>query len=375
MARLLHHSRCWYPVPVPVPQSDVAILIPTYRQRHLVVRAIDSALATGAGEIIVSDDQSGDGTWEVLLGYHDPRLRIVQQSSNLGLWRNHLALLRMASRPWIKFIQQDDWLSPDGLGALAAQADDRVSVVSALHSFHDLETGRTWAGPDLDAPCRWTSDAYMERLLVVGNELGRPSANLYRADVLERSEEAWNNDLSADLVANVMAASRGDVVLLPQGMWYTGEHSGQDSHTQSFRLVMDRIGNSHAYLVGSDDARVRHFASVYCFAMAISSIRGALGALRRGRPLYARYPADCVRLLWDSAPRKVTDIRLSGRCIRWQHKKREIRLLNDDSTVRVTTKYSNEHVSLPRSAHEARIRRPIDNLPDLTAETAQVESG
>ena len=332
-------------VPYPtmsVRQSDVAILIPTYRQKHLAVRAIDSALATEAGEIIVSDDHSGDGTWDVLCRYDDPRLRIVQQTSNLGLWRNHLALLRMASRPWIKFIQQDDWLSPGALGVLVDHADEMVSVVSALDSFYDLETGRAWVGTQLEAPRRWKSDAYMARLLIVGNELGRPSATLFRAEVLDYAEEAWRNDISADLVANVIAASRGDVVLLPQGLWYTGEHPGQDTHTQSFRLVVTRIRNSHAYLAKADDTRVRRFASVFSFAAGVGSIRIALGAIRRGQPVYARYPLDLVRLLRDSAPRDAADARMSGRYLRYAYVNPDRRALIEKAMKPICTNPSGE---------------------------------
>jgi hypothetical protein len=42
---------------VAIPQADISIIIPTYRYRDKVVRAVLSALASGAGEIIVVDDQ------------------------------------------------------------------------------------------------------------------------------------------------------------------------------------------------------------------------------------------------------------------------------------------------------------------------------
>jgi glycosyltransferase involved in cell wall biosynthesis len=334
---------CCYVARVAVSESDVAILIPAYRQAHLAAWALESALATDAGEIIVSDDRSADGTQEVLSHYRDPRLRIVEQASTVGLWRNHLALLQMTRRPWIKFLQQDDRLLPGGLAALVRQADHGVGVVSSLPRSEDLETKRTWGGPHLTAPVRWTSDAYMERLLIVGNELGRPSATLFRSDVLERSPIAWENDMSADLVANVLAASRGSVVLIPSGAWCTGEHPGQDIRTQGFRLMMKRICRSQAYLANSDDARVRRFASVFFFAESLWSVRAAFGALRRGRPLYATYPLDLAHLLQRTAPQKAADASISLRCLRWTYAKREGRPLEMDPapTLRIATTKGN----------------------------------
>ena len=66
-----------------------------------------SALSTGAGEVIVSDDASDDDTVEALRRIVDPRLLIVVQPRRLSLWPNHRAALLLATRPWIKFLQDD----------------------------------------------------------------------------------------------------------------------------------------------------------------------------------------------------------------------------------------------------------------------------
>lgn len=299
-----------------IKESDVSILIPTYRQPALVTRALESALATGAGEIIVSDDRSGDDTQTTLARYRDPRLIVVEQPVNLGLWRNHLALLQMSGRPWVKFLQHDDWLLPGGLWALASNVDDGVSVVGSLYLCENLQTGRTWRGYELQGPVRWSSDEYMERLCTVGNELGRPSGTLFRSSVLERSPDAWRNNMSCDLVANVLAASRGDVVLIPSGAWCTGEHIGQDTQTQSFHGMMERIYETQAYLATRPDARIDRFASTWFLAKSLWTSRAALGAIRRGRPLYGRYLVDLVSLLKATRPQSPADLILSIKALR-----------------------------------------------------------
>src|SRR4051794_19839314 len=112
-----------------LPESDVSILIPSYRRPAMTRKAVELALMTGAGEILVSDDASGDGTVEALADLRDFRLRIVTQPKNLGLWPNHLALLRMATRPWAKFLQNDDWLEVGGLARMVEEIGPQTSVV------------------------------------------------------------------------------------------------------------------------------------------------------------------------------------------------------------------------------------------------------
>ncbi len=73
-------------------ESDISILIPTYNPGSYFRSTIQSALSTSAGEIIVSiDDSTNHPAHEYLDGFSDNRLKIVRQSRQLGLWKNHLA--------------------------------------------------------------------------------------------------------------------------------------------------------------------------------------------------------------------------------------------------------------------------------------------
>ena len=62
-----------------VDEADVSVLIPTYRRGSCIESTVRSALSTGAGEVIVSDDASDDDTVEALRRIVDPRLLIVVQ--------------------------------------------------------------------------------------------------------------------------------------------------------------------------------------------------------------------------------------------------------------------------------------------------------
>ncbi|MFT5511185.1 MAG: glycosyltransferase involved in cell wall biosynthesis, partial [Hyphomicrobiaceae bacterium] len=141
---------------MPIEQTDISVLIPTYRYRDKVVRAVESALASDAGEIVVVDDCGRDGTIERLAAYSDPRLRIYENAYNMGLWENHLQALGMATRPWIKFIQADDYLLPGGLMAFADGAGDGVTVVFGVPTVRDDVTAELSYFHWLERPRRVT---------------------------------------------------------------------------------------------------------------------------------------------------------------------------------------------------------------------------
>jgi glycosyltransferase involved in cell wall biosynthesis len=283
-----------------VSESDVSILIPSYRRPEMTLRALQSACQTGAGEIIVSDDASGDGTVEAIRTVRDDRLQVVIQPRNLGLWKNHLALLKMASRPWIKFIQNDDRIEPGGLATLVSHADDKTTLVGALGIYENSVTGEKRSMFSLAAPRRWTSDEYMVHALRVNNELGTPSDVLYRRETMDFSDDTWQNDRSMDLVCNILAASRGEVVLLPPGPIVTLDHPGRDSHVAGLDLWFKRLISSLRFFHAQPDPRIRRFARVLGVSEAIGSTTMLLGLLRRGKFSQVTYPVYFARVMMMS---------------------------------------------------------------------------
>lgn len=279
-------------------ENDVAILIPTYQRADMIGDALRSALATGAGEIIVSDNCSNDGTKEIISQYKDPRLRIIYQRENLGLWRNHLSLIQNTNKPWIKFLHSDDRISSDGLRTMCKVVSEKTSVVSALPLYEKLSTGEKEIEFFLsDARC-WTSDEYMKRLLIVGNELGTPSATLINSKFIERKPKAWQNDLSCDLIANVIVASRGDVVLLPPGPIIVGCHDGRDIVKSSFELSVKRLRNTIIYLNSQDDVRIKKFSAIFAFVYGFGNFRSMIGLIRRRRKFwYSEFIKDIYNII------------------------------------------------------------------------------
>lgn len=97
-------------------QPTVSILIPVYNRKGLIGPCIESALAQTFKEIevVVCDNRSTDGTWEVLQEFaaRDPRVRVFQNPENVGPVRNWARCAQEARAPYSKILFSDDLLLP-----------------------------------------------------------------------------------------------------------------------------------------------------------------------------------------------------------------------------------------------------------------------
>lgn len=98
----------------------VSVIIPSYNRAGTIGRAMDSVLAQSYRnlELIVVDDGSSDGTVEIVNGYNDRRVKLIEMAVNSGpsVARNTGA--EAASGEYLAFQDSDDeWLH----GKLAKQ--------------------------------------------------------------------------------------------------------------------------------------------------------------------------------------------------------------------------------------------------------------
>lgn len=98
----------------------VSIGIPTRNRRKYLSMAIDSVLRQNYSniELIVSDNQSEDDTWEYLSTLTDSRVKLLRQEHNLGMVGNCNATLFAASGEYFLLLSDDDLLNSNCIGAL-----------------------------------------------------------------------------------------------------------------------------------------------------------------------------------------------------------------------------------------------------------------
>ncbi len=119
----------------------ISVLIPVYNGERYLAECLDSVLMQDFPdmEILVSDDNSNDGSRELIAEYsaRDPRIRWWKNSRRVGLTANSNICLRAATGEYIKFVHQDDkLLSPSALRKYIAVLDANPTVVLASSRYH-----------------------------------------------------------------------------------------------------------------------------------------------------------------------------------------------------------------------------------------------
>ena len=239
------------------------IAVPVYnREEELNRRAIDSALAQDVLdlEILVVDDCSTDGTWEVLQTYTDSRLSLVRNECNLGLFGNFNRCLSLAQGEYLRILCTDDTLVPGCLRReiQIMEEHQNVSLLSTRSRLVD-KTGRGLGeGANLLDPGIYRGAQAIPALLwalahYALNALNLPSGVLLRR---EAALQAGQFDTTLRMVGDVDYYLRvlgyGDLAVLAQVGCEVTMHQG----TESVRVAADGVRDSE-FLVVIERYRVR----------------------------------------------------------------------------------------------------------------------
>lgn len=132
-------------------RPKVSACLLTYNHRHLIEATLRSALdqTYPSFELIVSDDCSTDGTYEVCreLARTEPRLRVVSTPENLGMAGNANFVVSQVHGDYIALLHHDDLYSPRLLEAWATVLDRNPSVGFVSNGYRDQDTGRLYRHP------------------------------------------------------------------------------------------------------------------------------------------------------------------------------------------------------------------------------------
>jgi glycosyltransferase involved in cell wall biosynthesis len=156
--------------------TSVSVVIPCFNQGRFLAAAIESVAAQTFApiETVVVDDGSTDDTAAVAARYDVVCIR--QENRGLGAARN--AGLRQSTGEALVFLDADDLLAPDAIGAGVACLASRADLAFVYGSPRLLGA----ADPD-DVPPPVEADFY--RHLLARNFITMPGLVLHRRDVLE----------------------------------------------------------------------------------------------------------------------------------------------------------------------------------------------
>ena len=117
----------------------VSVLMPAYNHEAYVRAAVESVLGQAYPELelIVIDDASQDGTWEVLQSLKDARLRLKRHEANQGAHATLNEALGMAQGEYVAIINSDDVFATNRIDRMLAEAG--ASGKREVFAFTDVD--------------------------------------------------------------------------------------------------------------------------------------------------------------------------------------------------------------------------------------------
>jgi glycosyltransferase involved in cell wall biosynthesis len=204
----------------------LAVVVACYNYKSYVERAIRSVLDQGRDdcELVVVDDGSTDGSWEVICGTGAPAFKV----ENGGARRACLFGLDKTTAPFILFLDADDELKPGALGSIIDRLDPSVAKLQFPLTRIDADGNViSSAFPSLEA--FRARDTIARQVLKSGVYKSPPtSGNIFRRDLCELLREA-DYDKFVDGAILFVAPFLGDIVSVAEELGCYRIHGRNDS--------------------------------------------------------------------------------------------------------------------------------------------------
>jgi glycosyltransferase involved in cell wall biosynthesis len=183
----------------------VSVVIPCYNAAPFVAETLESVLAQTHPdvEIVVVDDGSSDGSWEVVAPYAD-RILALRLERNRGGSHARNRGAELATGSFLMFLDADDVLEPDTLACLVAALGDTRDATAICRWVRLKERGDQWITVPSEVPLldpagdplrQWLSGRWVP-----------PCAVLWRRGVYDRTG-GWDEDISYNDDGDLMLRS------------------------------------------------------------------------------------------------------------------------------------------------------------------------
>lgn len=248
----------------------VSICIPCYNNVSEVERLLVSIHKQNYTdyEVNISDDSTNEETADLVgrviteWNWQD-KLHYIHNVKPLGHIYNWNAAIKMATGQYIKIMFSDDWFTDErSLGIFVNMLEEHPEASFAFSgSMQVLLDGQTidqvkhlskQATEHGEAYARYAEDAFIERLhrnyklFFLGNQIGAPSAGIYRRGeqlVLFDEQSNWASDMF--LYFDLLQANH-EFAYTKEPLISIGMHTNQ--YTESFTERDMRIYNDYRYL-------------------------------------------------------------------------------------------------------------------------------
>jgi glycosyltransferase involved in cell wall biosynthesis len=121
-----------------------SIIIPTYNHAHFIGRCLDSVLQQTYQnwEAIVVNNFSEDNTIEMVEGYNDPRIRLINNANGGVIAVSRNKGISEAKGDWVCFLDSDDWWYPNKLEVSLPYLNDCDLIYHNLDKYYSVDKAK-----------------------------------------------------------------------------------------------------------------------------------------------------------------------------------------------------------------------------------------
>jgi len=232
--------------------KGISVLIPTYNRPNLLRRALISVLNQTRlpDEIIISDDnpdsEDNYNSIEDILKNYSGLVRYEKNRVRLGVVGNYLKLLQKAKYSYIKFLADDDWLSPEALELMEKVLDtyDDVSLVTSVRLPVDIDgeliQGLEATKPLCEKDCILDGKKIINKSLIdLYNYVGEFSAYMFRKEFIDVNPFSFSGldfRANADWFLWMYLLSKGNLFYIAKPLVFFTIHTVQDQYNLNTML-------------------------------------------------------------------------------------------------------------------------------------------
>lgn len=255
--------------------ASISILLPVLNGRSYLDDALDTLLSQSFTdfEVIICDDGSSDGSYEILERFasEDKRIKLVKNNRKLGLFGNYNRCLEKAQGEYIKPFAQDDLLHPEILSRSfeVLEENPTVSLVSVgrrlISADGELIDDRNLpkSSDIVEAEVPHTGSTVIQKCLFpLINYLGEPSSVMFR-----QSAKGVGFDQNFYHIGDIEYWMRilleGDYYFIPEDLCYFRNHQKSASVANSLQLLsavdIVRLSKKFGWIIESCDYTEEEF--------------------------------------------------------------------------------------------------------------------
>ena len=199
----------------------VTIAIPLFNKERYIAQTLASALGQSYRdiEVLVVDNCSTDASVDIVEANHDDRIRLVRQSTNIGMVGNFNSAIEHSRGEFVKLLCADDLLAPESVAKQVAALDAAGPKASLAVSQHDLISARgrrLIRGTGVPGMSGYYSGPETVRLIrdAAGNIFGTEAQVLFRRSVAAGIE--WYRQGYTEIDFFLRLLTTGGIVVVPE---------------------------------------------------------------------------------------------------------------------------------------------------------------